>query len=102
MQNARLDEAQTEIKISGRNINNLRYANDTTLTAESKEELKSLLRKVKEKNEKAGLKLNIQKTKIMAFGPITSWQIDGGNDGNSDRVYFGGLPNKSLQMVTEP
>ena len=71
------DEAQAEIKIAGRNINNLRYADDTTLTAESKEELKSLLMKVKEDSEKVGLKLNIQKTKIMASGPITSWQIDG-------------------------
>ena len=77
MRNARLDEAQTEIKIARRNINNLRYASDTTLMAESKEELKSLLMKVKEEHEKAGLKLNIQKTKIMASGPITSWQIDG-------------------------
>ena len=77
MQNARLYEAQAEIKISGRNINNLRYADDTTLMAESKEELKSLLMKVKEEKEKVGLKLNIQKTKIMASGPITSWQIDG-------------------------
>ena len=76
MQNARLDEAQTEIKISRRNISNLRYADDTTLMAESEEALKSLLVKVKEKSEKAGLKLNIQKTKIMASGPITSWQID--------------------------
>ena len=77
MQNARLDEAQTRIKISGRNINNLRYADDTTYMAESEEELKSLLMKVKEESEKAGLKLNIQKIKIMASGPITSWQIDG-------------------------
>ena len=77
MQNARLDEAQAGIKIARRNINNLRYADDTTLMAESKEELKSLLMKVKEENEKVGLKLNIQKTKIMAFGPMTSWQIDG-------------------------
>ena len=76
MLNARLDEAQAEIKIAGRNINNLRYADDTTLKAESEEELKSLLMKVKEECEKAGLKLNIQKTKIMASGPITSWQID--------------------------
>ena len=75
MQNARLDEAQAGIKVAGRNINNLRYADDTTLMAESKE-LKSLLMKVKEESEKAGLKLNIQKTKIMASGPITSWQID--------------------------
>ena len=77
MQNARLDEAQAGIKISGRNINNLRYADDTTLMAESEEELKSLLMKVKEESEKAGLKRNIQKTKIMASGPITSWQIYG-------------------------
>ena len=77
MQNARLDEAQAGIKIARRNINNLRYADDTTLMAESEEELKSLLMKVKEENEKAGLKLNIQKKKIMASGSITSWQIDG-------------------------
>ena len=72
-----MDEAQARIKIAGRNINNLRYANDTTLMAQSEEELKSLLMKVKEESEKVGLKLNIQKTKIMASGPITSWQIDG-------------------------
>ena len=77
MQNAGLDEAQDGIRIVGRNINNLRYADDTTLMAESEEELKSLLMKVKEESAKAGLKLNIQKTKIMASGPITSWQIDG-------------------------
>ena len=77
MQNAKLDKAQAGIKIAGRIINNLRYADDTTLTAESAEELKSLLMKVKEENEKVCLKLNIQKTKIMASGPITSWQIDG-------------------------
>ena len=77
MQNARLDEAQAEIKISGRNISNLRYADTTTLMAESEEELKSLLMKVKEESEKAGLKLTIQKVKIMASSPITSWQIDG-------------------------
>ena len=77
MRNAGLEEAQAGIKIAGRNINNLRYADDTTLKAESKEELKSFLMKVKEKSEKAGLKLNIRKTKIMASGPITSWQIDG-------------------------
>ena len=77
MQNARLDEAQAGIKIAGRNINNLRYADDTTLMAEGKEELKSLLMKVKEESETVGLKLNIQKTKIMASGPISSWQIDG-------------------------
>ena len=77
MRNAGLEEAQAGIKTAGRNINNLRYANDTTLTAESEEELKSLLMKVKEESEKVGLKLNIQKTKIMASGSITSWQIDG-------------------------
>ena len=77
MRNAGLDEVQAGIKIAGRKINNLRYADDSTLMAESEEELKSLLMKVKEKTEKVGLKLNIQKTKIMAFGPITSWQIDG-------------------------
>ena len=77
MRNARLDEAQAGIKIAGRNVNNLRYADDTTLMAESEEKLKSLLMKVKDENEKAGLKLNIQKMKIMASGPITSWQIDG-------------------------
>ena len=93
MQNARLDEAQTGIKTAGRNINNLRYADDTTFMAESEEELKSLLMKVKEKSEKAGLKLNIQKTKIMASGSITSWQIDGGKNENSERLYFGGLQN---------
>ena len=78
MRNAGLDEAQARIKTARRNINNLRYANDTTLMAESEEELKSLLIKVKEENVKVGLKLNIQKTKIMASSPITSWQIDGG------------------------
>ena len=77
MQNARLDESQTGIKVPGRNINNLRYADDTTLVAENEEELKSLLMKVKEENEKVGLKLNIQKTKIMTSGPNTSWRIDG-------------------------
>ena len=77
MQDARLDEAQAGIKIAGRSINNLRYADDTTLMAESKEELKSLLMKVKEESEKAGLKFNIQKSKIMASSPVTSWQIDG-------------------------
>ena len=77
MRNARLDEAQAGIKIAGRNINNLRYADDITFMVKRKEELKSLLIKVKEKSEKAGLRLNIQKTKIMASGPITSWQIDG-------------------------
>ena len=77
MQNARLDEAQPGIKIAGRNLNNLRYADDTTLMEESEEELERLLMKVKEESEKVGLELNIQKTKIMASGPITSWQIDG-------------------------
>ena len=92
MRNAGLDEAQAGIKTAGRNINNLRYADDTTLKAESKE-LTSLLMKVKEESEKVGLKLNIQKTKIMASGPITTWQIDRGNNGNSDRLNFGGLQN---------
>ena len=87
MWNVGLDEAHTGIKIAGRNIKNLRYADDTTLLAESEEELKSLLMKVKEETEKVGLKLNIQKTKIMASGPITSWQIDG----ETVRDYFFGL-----------
>ena len=87
MWNAGLDEAQAEIKIAGRNISNLTYADDTTLMAESKEELKSLLMKMKEESGKVGLKLNIQKTKIMASGPITSGQIVG-TSGNSDRLYF--------------
>ena len=93
MQNAGLDEAQTGIKIAGRNINNFRYAVDTTLMAESKEELKSLLMKVKEENEKAGLKLNIQNAKVTASSSFTSWQIRWGNNGNSDRLYFLGLQN---------
>ena len=93
MWHARLDETQAGIKIARRNINNLRYADDTTLMAESKEELKSLLMKVKEESEKVGLKLHIQKTKIMASGPITSWQIDGEKNGNSNRLYFPGLQN---------
>ena len=88
MQNAKLDEAQTGIKIAGRNINNLRYADDTTLMAESKEELKSLLMKVKEESEKAGLKLNIQKTKIIVSSPITSWQIDG-ETMETDFIFLG-------------
>ena len=92
MRNARLDEAQAGNKIAGRNINNLRYADDTTLMAESKQELKSLLMKVKEESEKAGLKHNIQKTKIMASGPIISWQIDGEIMGIV-RDYFLGLQN---------
>ena len=98
MRNAGLDEAQAEIKITGRNTNNLRYADDTTLMAES-EELNSLLMKVKEESEKVGLKLNIQKTKIMASGPITSWQIDG-ETVETERLYFLGGAPKSLQMVT--
>ena len=97
MQNAGLDEAQAGIKIAGRNINNLRYADDTTLTAESKEELRSLLIKVKEESEKVGLKLKIQKTKIMASGLIISWQIDG-KTVETVRGFILGAPN-SLQMV---
>ena len=95
MRNAGLDEAQAGIKIAGRNNNNLRYADDTTLMAESEEKLKSLLMKVKEESEKVGLKLNIQKTKIMGSGPVTSWQIDG--ETVADFIF--GAP-KSLQMVT--
>ena len=99
MRNAGLDEPQAGLKITGRNINNLRYADDTTLMAESEEELKSFLIKVKEKSEKIGLKLNIQKTKIMAFGPITSWEIDGETvETMSDFIF---LAPKSLQMVTD-
>ena len=98
MQNAGLDEAQAGIKIAGRNINNLRYADDTTLMAENEEELEGLLMKVKEKSGKAGLKLNIQKTKIMASGLITSWQIHGETmETVTDFIFFG---FKSLQMVT--
>ena len=93
MQNARLDEAQAGIKISRRNINNLWYVDDTILMAESKEELKSLLMKVKEESEKVGLKLNIQKTKIMASGPITSWQIDGETMETVTDFILGGLQN---------
>ena len=90
MRNAGLDEAQTGIKITGRNINDLRYADDTTLMAESKEELKSLLMKVKEESEKVSLQLNIQKTKIMASGPITSWEIDGETvETVSDFIFLG-------------
>ena len=97
MWNAGLEEAQAGIKIAGRNINNRRYADDTTLTAESKEELKSLLMKVKEESENAGLKFNIQNTQITASGPIISWQIDGGTmETVSDFIF--GAP-KSLQMV---
>ena len=98
MRNAGLDEAQAGIKIVGRNINNLRYADDTTLKAESEEELKSLLMKVKEETEKAGLKVKIQKTKIMAYGPMTSWQIDGETMKTVRDFILGG--QKSLQMVT--
>ena len=92
LRNAGLEETQAGIKIPGRNINHLRYADDTTLMTEREEELKSLLIKVKEDSEKVVLKLNIQRTKIMASGPITSWEIDGGT-GNSVRLYFGGLQN---------
>ena len=97
MRNAGLEETQAGIKIAGRNINNLRYADDTTLMAESEEELKSLLMKVKEESEKVGLKLNIQKTKIMAFGPFTSWEIDA--ETVETEILFSGAPT-SLHMVT--
>ena len=97
MRNTGLDKAQAGIKIAGRNINNLRYADGTTLMAESEEELKSFLMKVKEESEKVGLKLNIQKTKIMAFGPITSWQIDGKQWKQRLTLFF--WAPKSLQMV---
>ena len=94
MRNTGLDEAHAGIKIAGRNINNLGYADDTTLMAESEEEIKSLLMKVKEESKKVGLTLNIQKTKIMASGPITSWEIDVETvETNSVRLYFGGLQN---------
>ena len=97
MRNAGLEETQAGIKIAGRNINNLRYADDTTLMAESEEELKNPLMKVKEESEKVGIKLNIQKTKIMAPGPITSWEIDGETvETVSDFIFWG---SKSLQMV---
>ena len=95
MRNAGLEETQGGIKIAGRNLNHLRYADDTTLMADSEEELKSLLMKVKEESEKVGLKLNIQKTKIMASGPIASWEIDG--ETVSDFIFWA---PKSLQMVT--
>ena len=101
MRNAGLEEAQTGIKIAGRNINNLRYADDTTLMAENEEELKSLLMKVKVESENIGLKLNIQKTKIMASGPITSWEIDGETVETVSDFLFLGAP-KSLQMVIAP
>ena len=94
-----MDASQARIKIARRNINNLRFADDTTLMAESEEELKNLLMRVKEESEKVGLKLNIKKSKITASGPITSWQIDGGKSGNSDRFYFLWL-QQSLQMGT--
>ena len=97
MRNAGLEEAQAGIKIAGRNINNLRYADDTTLMAESEEELKSLLMKVKVENEKVGLKLNIQKTKIMPSGPITSWQIDGETVENPERDGNTRSPNLPLE-----
>ena len=98
MRNPDLEEVQAGIKISGRNIDNLRYADDTTLMAESEEELKSLLMKVKEESEKVGLKLNIQKTKIMTSGPITSWEIDGETVETVVRLFC--WAPKSLQMVT--
>ena len=98
MRNTGVEEAQAGIKIAGRNINNLRYADDTTLMAESEEELKSLLMKVKEESEKVGLKLHIQKTKIIASGPITSWEIDGETAETVSDFILGG--SKSLQMVT--
>ena len=97
MRNTGLDEAQAGIKIAGRNPNNLRYADDTTLMAESEEELKSLLTKVKKESKKVGLKLNIQKTKIMASSPITSWQIDG--ETVADFIFGGSKAAKSLEMV---
>ena len=97
MRNAGLDESQAGIKIAGRNINNLIYADDTTLKAESEEELKSLLMKEKKESEKAGLKLNIQKTNIMASGPITSWQIDGGKVETLTDFSFLGLQNHYVQ-----
>ena len=92
MRNTGLEESQAGIKIAGRNVNNLRYADDTTLMAESEEEMKTLLMTVKEESEKVGLNLNIQKTKIMTSGPITSWEIDG-ETGNSERLYFLRLQN---------
>ena len=99
MRNAGLEEAQAGIKIARRNINNLRYADDTTLVAEIEEELKSLLMKVKEESEKVGLKLNIQKIKIMASGPITSWEIDGETEETVANTIF--LAPKSLQMMID-
>ena len=104
MRNARLDEAQAGIKIAGRNIKKLRYADDTTLMAESEEEVKSLLMKVKEKSEKVGLKLNIQKTKITASGPITSWQIDGETmETVTDFIFLGSkIPVDSNCRYSQP
>ena len=99
MRNTGLDEVQAGIKSARRNINNLRYADDTTLMAESEEDLKSLLMKVKEENEKVGLKCNIQKTKIMASGPITSWQIDGETVETVADFIFGGLQNHCRQWL---
>ena len=98
MRNAGLEETQAGMKIAGRNMNNLRYADDTTLIAESEEELKSLLMKVKEESEKVGLKLNIQKMKIMASGPITSWKVDGETVKQCQTLFF--WSPKSLQMMT--
>ena len=100
MRNSGLEEAQAGIKFAGRNINNLRHADDPTVMAESEEELKSLLMNVKEESEKVDLKLNIQKTKIMASGPITSWEIDGETVETVSDFFWGGAP-KSLQMVME-
>ena len=100
MRNAGLDKTQAEIKIAGRNINNLRYADDTTLMAES-DELKSLLMRVKEESEKVGLKLNIQETKIMASGPITSWQLDGETVETVADFILGGLPNH-CRLLLQP
>ena len=99
LRNTKLDETQAGIKAARRNINNLRYANDTTLMAESQEELKSLLMKVKEESENVGLKPNIQKMKIRPSGPITSWQVDGWKNGNSDKFYFLGLQNHWRQWL---
>ena len=101
MRNAGLEEAQAGIKIAGRNINHLRYADDTTLMAESEEELKSLLMKVKEESENIGLKLNIQKTKIMASGPITSWQVDGKIVESAADFILGGLQNQDGECSHE-
>ena len=102
MQNAGLEEAQARIKIAGKNTNNLRYADDTTLTAESEDELKSLLMNVKEESEKVGLKLNIQKTKIMASSPITSWQIDGETTETVTDFIFFGLQNHHCRWWLQP